>query len=54
MWGRGRHLEPVSDVFPEPSMDLTLPEPRDKRKTVLKVKCFIEAALRDSNGAFVS
>ena len=33
---------------------LLLPEPRAKRKTVLKVKCFSDASLRGSKGAFVS
>ena len=33
---------------------LRLPNPRAKRKTVLKVKCFKEASLIGSNGAFVS
>ena len=33
---------------------LLLPEPRAKRKTVLKVRCFRDASLRGSKGAFVS
>ena len=33
---------------------LLLPEPRAKRKTVLKVRCFKDASLRGSKGAFVS
>ena len=33
---------------------LCLLEPKAKRKTVLKVKCFREASLRGSKGAFVS
>ena len=33
---------------------LCLPEPRAKRKTVLKVRCFRDAFLRGSKGAFVS
>ena len=33
---------------------LRLPNPRAKRKTLLKVKCFKEASLIGSNGAFVS
>ena len=33
---------------------LRLPEPKAKRKRVLKVKCFREAPLRGSNGGFVS
>ena len=33
---------------------LLLPEPRAKRKTVLKVRCFSDASLRGSKGAFVS
>ena len=33
---------------------LFLPEPRAKRKTVLKVRCFRDASLRGSKGAFVS
>ena len=33
---------------------LLLPEPRAKRKTALKVRCFNDASLRGSNGAFVS
>ena len=33
---------------------LLLPEPRAKRKTVLKVRCFRDASLSGSKGAFVS
>ena len=33
---------------------LRLPKPNDKRKTVLKVKCFKKASLNDSKGAFVA
>ena len=33
---------------------LRLPEPRAKRKTVLKVKCFSEASFKGSKGALVS
>ena len=33
---------------------LRLPDPRAKRKTVLKGKCFKEVSLIGSNGAFVS
>ena len=33
---------------------LLLPEPRAKRKTALKVRCFRDASLRGSKGAFVS
>ena len=33
---------------------LRLPEPKANRKVVLKVKCFKDASLRGSNGAFVS
>ena len=35
-------------------ISLLLPEPRAKRKTVLKVRCFRDASLRGSKGAFVS
>ena len=33
---------------------LRLPEPRARRKIVLKVKCFSEASFKGSKGAFVS
>ena len=33
---------------------LCLPEPKANKKTVLNVRCFREASLRGSNGAFVS
>ena len=33
---------------------LRLPEPKANRKVVLKVKCFKDASLRGSNGAFVN
>ena len=33
---------------------LLLPEPRANKKTVLKVRCFKDAPLRGSKGAFVS
>ena len=45
----------MSDVLVLPSMDLLrLSDPRAKRKTVLKVKCFKKASLIGMNGAFVS